>query len=53
MPAIKSAHHRLHPRDADEAATFVKRGYDFVSIATDVALLQQAIASGIARVRRG
>jgi 2-dehydro-3-deoxyglucarate aldolase/4-hydroxy-2-oxoheptanedioate aldolase len=40
-------------RDADEAVGFVARGYDFISIATDVALLQQAMSSGIARVRRG
>jgi len=40
-------------RDAEEAARFVARGYDFISIATDVGLLQQAMASGIARVRRG
>lgn len=38
-------------RDAEEAASFVARGFDFISIATDVALLQQAMSSGIARVR--
>lgn len=40
-------------RDAAEAATFVRRGYDWVSIAGDVNLLQAALADGIARVRGG
>jgi 2-dehydro-3-deoxyglucarate aldolase/4-hydroxy-2-oxoheptanedioate aldolase len=38
-------------RTADEALAFTKRGYDFVSIAGDVMLLQSALADGIARVR--
>ncbi|HJQ58885.1 MAG TPA: aldolase/citrate lyase family protein [Vineibacter sp.] len=39
-------------RDAAEAALFTRRGYDFVSIAGDVGLLQAALADGIAQVRR-
>ena len=39
--------------DARQAADFVKLGYDFVAIAGDVWLLQQAFASGLATVRRG
>ena len=39
--------------DARQAAGFVKLGYDFVSIAGDVWLLQQAFAAGVATVRRG
>lgn len=39
--------------DARQAAQFVKLGYDFVSIAGDVWLLQQAFASGVQTVRRG
>lgn len=38
-------------RDAAEARVFIARGYDFVSIATDVALLQSALAQGVAAVR--
>jgi 2-dehydro-3-deoxyglucarate aldolase/4-hydroxy-2-oxoheptanedioate aldolase len=38
-------------RDADEAATFVRRGYDWVSLGGDVMLLQAALADGFARVR--
>lgn len=37
--------------DAQQAAGFVKLGYDFVSIAGDVWLLQQAFAAGLATVR--
>jgi 2-dehydro-3-deoxyglucarate aldolase/4-hydroxy-2-oxoheptanedioate aldolase len=37
--------------DAAQAAEFVRMGYDFVSIAGDVWLLQQAFASGIAAIR--
>ncbi len=37
--------------DAQQAARFVKLGYDFVSIAGDVWLLQQAFAAGLATVR--
>lgn len=37
--------------NADEAALFTRRGYDWVSIAGDVGLLQAALAAGIARVR--
>jgi 2-dehydro-3-deoxyglucarate aldolase/4-hydroxy-2-oxoheptanedioate aldolase len=37
--------------DARQAAEFVKLGYDFVAIAGDVWLLQQAFASGVAAVR--
>jgi 2-dehydro-3-deoxyglucarate aldolase/4-hydroxy-2-oxoheptanedioate aldolase len=40
-------------RDAAEAALFTRRGYDWVSIATDVGLLQAALAEGIDTVRRG
>jgi 2-keto-3-deoxy-L-rhamnonate aldolase RhmA len=39
--------------DAAQAAQFVKMGYDFVSIAGDVWLLQQAFAAGVAAIRRG
>jgi 2-dehydro-3-deoxyglucarate aldolase/4-hydroxy-2-oxoheptanedioate aldolase len=39
--------------DASQAVQFVKMGYDFVSIAGDVWLLQQAIAAGIETIRRG
>lgn len=38
-------------RDAAEAATFIERGYDWVSVAGDVMLLQSALADGIARVK--
>ena len=38
--------------DARQAAEFVKMGYDFVSIAGDVWLLQQAFAAGVETVRR-
>ena len=38
-------------RDAAEAALFTRRGYDWVSIAGDVMLLQGALADGIAKVR--
>lgn len=39
--------------DAGQAAQFVKLGYDFVSIAGDVWLLQQAFAAGVETIRRG
>lgn len=39
--------------DARQAAQFVKLGYDFVSIAGDVWLLQQAFAAGVETIRRG
>ena len=39
--------------DARQGAAFAAMGYDFVSIAGDVWLLQQAFASGLATVRRG
>lgn len=39
--------------DARQAAQFAKMGYDFVSIAGDVWLLQQAFAAGIETIRRG
>ncbi len=39
--------------DARQAAQFVTLGYDFVSIAGDVWLLQQAFAAGVATIRRG
>jgi 2-keto-3-deoxy-L-rhamnonate aldolase RhmA len=39
--------------DARQAATFVKMGYDFVSIAGDVWLLQQAFAAGVETARSG
>ena len=39
--------------DARQAASFVKMGYDFVSIAGDVWLLQQAFAAGVETIRRG
>jgi 2-dehydro-3-deoxyglucarate aldolase/4-hydroxy-2-oxoheptanedioate aldolase len=39
--------------DAKQAAQFVKLGYDFVSIAGDVWLLQQAFAAGVETIRRG
>ena len=38
--------------DARQAAQFVKLGYDFVSIAGDVWLLQQAFAAGVETIRR-
>ena len=38
--------------DARQAAGFVKMGYDFVSIAGDVWLLQQAFAQGVETVRK-
>lgn len=38
-------------RDAAEAAAFARRGYDWLSIAGDVMLLQTALADGIAAVR--
>ena len=38
--------------DARQAADFVKLGYDFVAIAGDVWLLQQAFAAGVAMVRK-
>lgn len=37
--------------DARQCAEFVKLGYDFVAIAGDVWLLQQAFAAGVATVR--
>ena len=39
--------------DARQGAEFVRMGYDFVSIAGDVWLLQQAFAAGVETVRRG
>src|SRR5215218_1887752 len=39
--------------NAKQAAEFVKMGYDFVSIAGDVWLLQQAFAAGVETIRRG
>ena len=39
--------------DARQGAAFAAMGYDFVSIAGDVWLLQQAFAAGIATVRKG
>jgi 2-keto-3-deoxy-L-rhamnonate aldolase RhmA len=39
--------------DAKQAAAFAKMGYDFVSIAGDVWLLQQAFAAGVETIRRG
>ena len=36
-----------------QAAEFVRLGYDFVSIAGDVWLLQQAFAAGVETIRRG
>jgi 2-dehydro-3-deoxyglucarate aldolase/4-hydroxy-2-oxoheptanedioate aldolase len=38
--------------DARQAAEFVTLGYDFVAIAGDVWLLQQAFAAGVATVRK-
>jgi len=38
--------------DARQAAKFVKLGYDFVSIAGDVWLLQQAFAAGVETIKR-
>jgi 2-dehydro-3-deoxyglucarate aldolase/4-hydroxy-2-oxoheptanedioate aldolase len=38
--------------DAKQAAGFVSMGYDFVSIAGDVWLLQQAFAAGVETIRR-
>jgi 2-keto-3-deoxy-L-rhamnonate aldolase RhmA len=38
--------------DAKQAAQFVKLGYDFVSIAGDVWLLQQAFAAGLQTVKQ-
>jgi len=38
-------------RDAAEAVEFIRRGYDWVSIAGDVMLLQGALADGVAKVR--
>jgi 2-keto-3-deoxy-L-rhamnonate aldolase RhmA len=39
--------------DARQGAAFAAMGYDFVAIAGDVWLLQQAFAAGIATVRKG
>jgi len=39
--------------DARQGAQFAAKGYDFVSIAGDVWLLQQAFASGLATVKSG
>jgi 2-dehydro-3-deoxyglucarate aldolase/4-hydroxy-2-oxoheptanedioate aldolase len=39
--------------DARQCAAFTKLGYDFVAIAGDVWLLQQAFAAGVATVRKG
>ena len=39
--------------DARQAAQFARMGYDFVSIAGDVWLLQQAFAAGVETIRRG
>ncbi len=39
--------------DAGQAARFARMGYDFVSIAGDAWLLQQAFAAGVETVRRG
>lgn len=39
--------------DARQAAAFAAMGYDFVSIAGDVWLLQQAFAGGVAMVKNG
>ena len=39
--------------DAKQGAQFAAMGYDFVSIAGDVWLLQQAFAGGLATVRKG
>jgi 2-dehydro-3-deoxyglucarate aldolase/4-hydroxy-2-oxoheptanedioate aldolase len=39
--------------DARQAAGFVKLGYDFVAIAGDVWLLQQAFAAGVATIKKG
>ena len=39
--------------DARQGAAFAAMGYDFVSIAGDVWLLQQAFAAGVAMVRKG
>jgi 2-dehydro-3-deoxyglucarate aldolase/4-hydroxy-2-oxoheptanedioate aldolase len=39
--------------DAQQGATFRDMGYDFVAIAGDVWLLQQAFASAVASIRRG
>ena len=39
--------------DARQCAEFVKLGYDFVAIAGDVWLLQQAFAAGIQTIKRG
>jgi 2-dehydro-3-deoxyglucarate aldolase/4-hydroxy-2-oxoheptanedioate aldolase len=39
--------------DARQAASFRDLGYDFVAIAGDVWLLQQAFAAGVAALRRG
>jgi 2-dehydro-3-deoxyglucarate aldolase/4-hydroxy-2-oxoheptanedioate aldolase len=38
-------------RDAGEAVELARKGYDWVSIAGDVMLLQGALADGIAKVR--
>jgi 2-keto-3-deoxy-L-rhamnonate aldolase RhmA len=39
--------------DAKQGAQFAAMGYDFVSIAGDVWLLQQAFAAGLAMVKKG
>ncbi len=39
--------------DATQGKEFARMGYDFVSIAGDVWLLQQAFAAGMAAIRRG
>jgi 2-dehydro-3-deoxyglucarate aldolase/4-hydroxy-2-oxoheptanedioate aldolase len=38
--------------DARQCADFVRLGYDFVAVAGDVWLLQQAFAAGVATVRK-
>ena len=38
--------------DARQGAQFAAMGYDFVSIAGDVWLLQQAFAAGLATIRK-
>jgi 2-dehydro-3-deoxyglucarate aldolase/4-hydroxy-2-oxoheptanedioate aldolase len=39
--------------DARQCADFLELGYDFVAIAGDVWLLQQAFAAGVATIRKG
>jgi 2-dehydro-3-deoxyglucarate aldolase/4-hydroxy-2-oxoheptanedioate aldolase len=56
MIAACRKHKKLAARlavDANQARQFVEKGYDFVAIAGDVWLLQQAFAAGLATAKGG